>query len=77
MHRAGTAAGTRALKLVPKRPQREYEWLTLEVDPSTLELRGLVTADAEGGTSTFTFANLKENAGLSDKSFIIQDPARC
>jgi len=70
----GTAAGTRALKLVPKRPQREYEWLTLEVDPSTLALRGLVTTDAEGGTSTFTFANLKENAGLSDKSFIFKIP---
>src|SRR4026209_1834924 len=33
---AGTAPGSRALKLVPKARQAEYDWLTLVVDPATL-----------------------------------------
>jgi len=67
-------AGSRALKLVPKTPQREYEWLTLVVDPSTLAIRGLVTADAQGGTSSFLFTNLKENINSADKDFAFKIP---
>ena len=70
----GAPAGTRALKLVPKSPQREYDWLMLEVDPRTLELRGLVTIDGQGGESSFSFTNLKENIGLADKEFTFRMP---
>jgi outer membrane lipoprotein carrier protein len=70
----GLPAGTRALKLVPKKPQPDYDWLVLLVDPGTLSLRGLVTNDAQGGTSSFTFANLKENVGTSDKEFAFKIP---
>jgi outer membrane lipoprotein-sorting protein len=34
----------------------------------------LTTTDAQGGTSTFTFANVKENRGLSDKEFVFEIP---
>jgi outer membrane lipoprotein carrier protein len=71
---AGMPPGTRALKLVPKTPQRDYDWLILEIAPQTLELRGLVTVDAQGGQSTFSFTNLKENTGLSDKEFTFKMP---
>jgi outer membrane lipoprotein carrier protein len=71
---AGAAAGTRALKLVPKSPQRDYDWLIVEVAPDSLELRGLVTVDAQGGQSSFSFANLKENTGLADKEFTFTIP---
>ena len=71
---AGMPPGTRALKLVPKTPQRDYDWLVLEVAPQTLELRGLITVDAQGGQSTFSFTNLKENTGLSDKDFTFKMP---
>jgi len=67
-------AGSRALKLQPKTPQREYEWLTLIVDPSTLAIRGLVTIDAQGGTSSFLFTNLKENINSADKDFAFKIP---
>jgi outer membrane lipoprotein carrier protein len=70
----GMPPGTRALKLVPKTPQRDYDWLILEIAPQTLELRGLVTVDAQGGQSTFSFTNLKENTGLSDKEFTFKMP---
>jgi outer membrane lipoprotein carrier protein len=71
---AGMPPGTRALKLVPKKPQPDYDWLVLVVDPQSLGLRGLVTTDAQGGTSTFSFANLKENVGLADKDFAFKIP---
>ena len=74
--RAGQAAppGTRALKLVPRKPQPDYDWLVLLVEPGTLALRGMVTADAQGGTSVFSFSNLKENVGLADKDFTFRMP---
>jgi outer membrane lipoprotein carrier protein len=71
---AGMPAGTRALKLVPKKPQPDYDWIVLLVDQTTLGLRGLMSTDAQGGTSTFTFANLKENVNPADKEFAFQMP---
>ena len=71
---AGTAPGSLALKLVPKARQAEYDWLMLVVDPATLAIRGLVTVDGQGGKSTFSFTNLKENIGLADKEFAFKMP---
>jgi outer membrane lipoprotein carrier protein len=70
---AGAPPGTRALKLVPKNPEREYDWLTLVVDDA-LRIRMLVTVDAQGGRSTFSFDNVKENTGVSDKEFVFKIP---
>jgi outer membrane lipoprotein carrier protein len=70
----GVASGSRGLKLVPKARQRDYDWLTLVVDPGTLEIRGLQTTDAQGGKSTFSFTNLKENVGVADKEFAFKIP---
>jgi len=71
---AGLPAGTQALKLVPRVRQQDYDWLVLAFDPVTFEIRGLVTADAQGGTSTFSFTNLKENIGIPDKAFTFKIP---
>jgi outer membrane lipoprotein carrier protein len=70
----GALPGTRALKLVPHASQRDYDWLILEVAPDSLSLRGLVTGDAQGGQSSFSFANLLENTGLADKEFAFTIP---
>lgn len=70
----GAPAGTSALAFTPREPQREYEWLTLVFNRGTLTLRMLATADRQGGQSTFTFTNLKENAGLSDNVFAFTIP---
>jgi outer membrane lipoprotein-sorting protein len=67
-------AGVRALKLVPRKPQPDYDWLILLVDPTTLALKGLVTSDSQGGTSSLAFQNLKENVGLADKEFVFNVP---
>ena len=71
---AGMPPGTRGLKLVPRIRQQDYDWLMLVVDPGTLAIRGLQTVDAQGGKSTFSFANLKENVGLADKDFAFKMP---
>jgi outer membrane lipoprotein carrier protein len=70
----GLPEGTRALKLVPTAGQPDYEWLILAVDARTLALRGLVFVDAQGGTSTFAFTNLKENVGPADNTFVFTPP---
>ncbi len=70
----GLPVGTRPLKLVPKSPQPDYDWLILAVEPDSLAIRGLVTADAQGGRSTFSFTQLQENVGLSDKEFTFKIP---
>ena len=67
-------AGSVALKLTPKRREPEYESLTLVVDSQTFNLQMLITVDAQGGRSAFTFSNLKENVGLADNQFVFQMP---
>jgi len=71
---AGMPPGTRGLKLVPKTRQRDYDWLLLAVDPGSLAIRGLQTIDGQGGKSSFSFTNLKENVGLADKEFVFKIP---
>lgn len=66
--------GSTALKLTPKRREPEYESLTLVVEPKTLALQMLITVDAQGGRSAFTFSNLKENVGLADSQFMFKMP---
>ena len=67
-------AGTIALKLTPRRPEPDYEYLVVMADPATLQIRGLTTRDRQRGESTITFTNLKENRGISDKEFAFRIP---
>jgi outer membrane lipoprotein carrier protein len=71
---ANPPAGTTALKLTPKKTEPEYEYLVITVDAKTLQLRALTTKDGQGGQSTLTFSNLKENTGISDKEFTFRVP---
>jgi outer membrane lipoprotein carrier protein len=71
---AEAPAGSVALKLTPKHPEREYDWLNLVVDKSSLALRMLITSDSQGGLSTFAFTNLRENTGIPDKEFVFVMP---
>ena len=69
-----SAGAAYPLKLVPRRSEAEYEFLVLQLDPTTLQIRGLSTFDRQGGESTFVFSNLKENRGLTDKEFAFRVP---
>lgn len=67
-------AGTHALRLEPKLPERDYDWLELVVDQQSLQIRSLKAADRQGGQSTFNFSNFKENVGLNDGTFAFRIP---
>jgi outer membrane lipoprotein carrier protein len=67
-------AGTAALELTPRKTEREYESLVLVVDRASLQWRRLITRDRQGGTSTFSFVNLRENTGVSDSEFVFKIP---
>ena len=66
--------GTYSLRLDPKLPERDYDWLQLVVDQQTLQIRSLTAADRHGGQSTFQFTNFRENAGISDATFDFKIP---
>ena len=66
--------GTVALRLNPKSKQRDYDWLVITVDRTSMQIRGLTAADQQGGRSSFQFANLKENTGLADRVFEFKIP---
>ena len=66
--------GTLGLRLQPKLPERDYDWLEIVVDASSLQIRSLTAADRQGGQSTFVLSNVKENVGLTDKTFAFTLP---
>jgi outer membrane lipoprotein carrier protein len=70
----GGGEDTYALKLQPRLPERDYDWLQIVVDRRTLQIRSLSAADTQGGRSTFQFSNFKENTGLTDKTFAFKIP---
>ncbi len=68
------ASAARALRLRPVRPEPEYETLTLVVDASSYVLKQLIVVDGQGGISTFTFTDLRENVGVPDSRFVFTMP---
>lgn len=70
----GAAPGLITLKLVPKKPHPDYDWLGIGMDPKTLQIQFLTASDKQGGRSSFAFSNLKENRGLTDKDFEFRIP---
>lgn len=70
----GAPAGSVALALTPRRGDPDYDSLVLVADPHSLEWRMLVAHDRQGGQSTFTFSNIKENVGVPDRTFIFKIP---
>ena len=70
----GGTDDTYVLKLQPKTPERDYDWLQVTVDRKTMQIRALSAADSQGGRSTFRFSNIKENVGMADKAFTFRIP---
>ena len=68
------AAGTYALRLDPKLPERDYDWLQVVVDQQSMQIRSLTAADRQGGQSTFQLSNFKENVGIPDSTFAFKVP---
>src|SRR5262249_13380628 len=67
-------AGLLVLKLTPRTPQPDYDALVLRVKPDSLQMVRLVALDAPVGRSEFRYSNVRENAGLSDQTFVFKMP---
>ncbi len=70
----GAAPGLLTLKLIPRKRSADYESIGIGVDPKTLQIQFLTAVDTQGGRSSFSFTNVKENQGLSDKQFEFRIP---
>lgn len=70
----GAAPGLVTMKLVPKKRSADYESIGIGVDPKSLQIQFITAVDTQGGRSSFSFTNLKENRGLSDKDFEFRVP---
>jgi outer membrane lipoprotein carrier protein len=57
-----------ALKPVSERPA-DFSTLTLQVSRASLQFVGLIAEDEQGQTSSYRFANVRENSGLSSREF--------
>ncbi|HYT65848.1 MAG TPA: outer membrane lipoprotein chaperone LolA [Vicinamibacterales bacterium] len=68
------SADTIALRLNPKQKQRDYDWLIVVLDHTSLQIRALIAADQQGGRSTFQFTNYRENTGVADNVFAFRIP---
>ena len=65
------------LQLTPIKKEADFTQLTIGVDPKSLKMITLESLDADGGKSTFTFANLRENTAVPDKEFFFTPPKGC
>lgn len=62
------------LQLTPIKKEADFTQLTIGVDPKSLKMMTLESIDADGGKSTFTFVNLRENTSVPDKEFFFTPP---
>ena len=69
-----TLAGAVALRLDPRQKQRDYDWLIVTIDEKTMQIRALTASDQQGGRSTFSFSNYRENTGVADNVFAFKIP---
>jgi outer membrane lipoprotein carrier protein len=63
------AEGTLLVRLTPRAPQPEYEFVVVEIDARTFDLVRLVIRDGTGGTSEFTFSGLAADVKLEERLF--------
>jgi outer membrane lipoprotein-sorting protein len=61
------------LKPPANRPA-DFQSMTLEVDRTSYQLRGLAIVDDQGGSSQYRFTNMRENAVVNDREFVFENP---
>lgn len=62
------------LVLTPKRKDGDVVTLTLDVDRTSLALRGFIIVDDQEGVRTFRLSKLEENRNLPDSDFVFVMP---
>jgi outer membrane lipoprotein carrier protein len=65
---------TALVRLYPRSPLGEYEFVTVEYDEATFDLRRLVIRETSGATSEFDFSELRLNAPVEARQFEFKIP---
>lgn len=68
-------SGGRVLRLIPRRPQEDFEQAEIEVRPEDGQVRRVILLDNQGNRSEFIFEDIRENRGLSDALFHFTIPS--
>ncbi len=69
-----TQEGAVMLRLVSTEAQSDYEYVVVECDAETIELRRIIIRELTGNFSEFVFSHLKTNVKLSNKQFRFKPP---
>ncbi len=65
--------GTQVVRLIPKN-ETEYDFLILEIDELSSDLRRLAVREKSGNTLEYLFSDLKTNVRVSDEKFRFKIP---
>ncbi len=65
--------GTQVVRLIPKN-EAEYDFLILEIDELSSELRRLAVREKSGNTLEYRFSDLKTNVRVGDEKFRFKIP---
>lgn len=68
-------AGGRVLRLIPRRPQEDFEEAEIEARPEDGQVRRVTLLDGQGNRTEFIFDEIRENRGLSDSLFRFTIPS--
>jgi outer membrane lipoprotein carrier protein len=68
------AEQTALIRLTPRRGEGEYEFLVLEIDPKSFDLRRIVIREHGGNTSEFQLTDIKVNVKMGNKEFQFKIP---
>jgi outer membrane lipoprotein carrier protein len=71
---AEPVAGGRVLRLVPRRPQEDFEEAEIEVRPDDGQVMRVSLLDQQGNRTEFLFEDIRENLGLPDYLFRFEIP---
>ena len=66
--------GTALIRLLPRKPDPTYDFLVIECDDRTFDLRRIVIREKTGNTSEFLLTNLQTNVSIEDKRFQFNIP---
>ncbi len=66
--------GSRLIKLVPVKPQPDFQYLIVDVDPARDLVLRLLVVDSYDNRTEYKFTNIKENPPLTKNFFNFQAP---
>ena len=67
--------GSRLIKLTPVKPQPDFEYLIVDLDPTRNLVLRLLVVDSYDNRTEYKFTNIQENPTLPKNFFVFQPPA--